>query len=158
MSRGERRLRAQQRRAAPELSVAGALPPLPVVDESNASWFEGLRAHEMRIQKCSGCGRLRHTPRPMCPACNETAHCFERVSGRGRIWSFVVAHPPLPAGFAARVPLPVALVALDEDPTIRVVGELVPGSDPDELAIDAPVEAVFERVTDELTLVRWRLL
>ncbi len=158
MPRRERGLRTEQRRAAPELSVAEALPPLPVLDESNATWFEGLRAQEMRIQKCSACGRLRHTPRPMCPACQETAHCFERVSGRGRIWSFIVAHPPLPQGFAGRAPISVALVALDEDPTLRVVGELVPGTDPAELAIDAPVEAVFARVTDELTLVRWRLV
>jgi hypothetical protein len=138
--------------------MADALPPLPVFDEINAPWFEGLRAHELRIQKCAGCGRLRHTPRPMCPGCNETEHGFERMSGRGRIWSFVVAHPPLPPGFAARVPMPVALVELDEDPTIRVVGALAPGTDPAAVVIGAAVEAVFERVTDALTLANWRLL
>ena len=132
--------------------------PLPPLDEINRPWFQALRAGELRVQRCAGCGRLRHTPRPMCPWCNETAHTWERMSGRGRIWSFVVAHPPVLPVFAKRVPMPVALVELEEDPRIRVVGDLVQGTDPAEVAIGAPVEAVFEAVTEEIGLARWRLV
>ena len=131
--------------------------PLPQLVDINRPWFEALRAGELRVQRCTGCARLRHTPRPMCPWCNETAHSWERMSGRGRIWSFVVAHAPVLPVFAPRVPMPVALVELEEDPRIRVVGDLVPGTQPAEVSIGAPVEAVFEAVTVEIGLAHWRL-
>ena len=131
--------------------------PLPPLDEINRPWFEALRAGELRVQRCAACGRLRHTPRPMCPICNETAHTWAPMSGRGRIWSFVVAHAPVLPVFASRVPMPIALVELEEDPRIRVVGDLIPGTDPTTVAIGAPVEAVFETVTDEIGLARWKL-
>jgi hypothetical protein len=131
--------------------------PLPPLDDINRPWFKALRAGELRVQRCNGCGRHRHTPRPMCPWCNETGHTWDRMCGRGRIWSFVVAYPPVLPVFADRVPMPVALVELDEVPHIRVVGDLVPGTDPADVAIGAPVEAVFEAVTEEIGLARWRL-
>jgi uncharacterized OB-fold protein len=138
--------------------MSAASLPLPPLDDINRAWFSSLRAGELRIQKCEGCGRLRHTPRPMCPWCNEIAHRWEQMSGRGRIWSFVVAHPPVLPVFAARVPMPVAIVEIEEDPRIRIVGELVENIDPEMIVIGAAVEAVFEPVTDEMGLIRWNLI
>ena len=47
------------------------------------------------------------------------------MSGNGTIWSFIVPHPPLLPPFDALAPYNVVVVALDEDPTIRMVGNLV---------------------------------
>lgn len=131
--------------------------PLPPLDDINRPWFAALRAGELRIQQCDSCGRLRHTPRPMCPWCIGIESHWEPMCGRGRIWSFVVAHPPVLPVFADRTPMPVALVELEEDARIRVVGEVLPGTDPEEIAIGAPVRADFEAVNDDVGLVRWRL-
>jgi uncharacterized OB-fold protein len=56
----------------------------------------------------------------------------------------------------------VILVALDEDPTIRMIGNLVAREggaideiDPATIEIGTPVRAVFERVTDEIAMPRW---
>ena len=72
------------------------------------------------------------------------------MSGAGTIWSFVVPHPPLLPAYAELAPYNVIVVALDEDPTIRFVGNLVAGPDgpineidPATIAIGEPVEVVF---------------
>ncbi len=138
-------------------------PVLPIIDDENRGFWEGCAAGELRIQACADCGRLRHMPRPMCPWCNSLASEWRAVSGRGRVWSFVVAHPPLLPWFAAMAPYNCVVVELEDDPTIRLVGNLVTADDP--AALDAldpatieigePVRVVFDPVTDEVAMPRW---
>jgi uncharacterized OB-fold protein len=135
---------------------------LPVVDEYSQPFWDGALADELRVQRCGGCGRLRFPPRPMCPWCQSLDAAWETMSGRGTIYSFVVSHPPLLPQFAEVAPYNVALVELDEDPTIRLVGNVVgsPGEpinsvDPATLRIGEPVQAVFERVAEQVALLRW---
>jgi uncharacterized OB-fold protein len=78
------------------------------------------------------------------------------------VWSFVVAHPPLLSAYAAEAPYNVIVVELDEDPTIRLVGNLVTSADapvgdvdPATIAIGDPVTVVFGSDTDGLRLPRW---
>jgi hypothetical protein len=85
-------------------------------------------------------------------------------SGRGRIWSFVVAHPPLLPPFEAEAPYAVVLVELEEDPLIRLVGNVVrregdainavPG---DSLKIGAPVRAIFGTSLEGFPVPLWVL-
>jgi len=83
------------------------------------------------------------------------------VSGRGRVWSFIVPHPPLLPGFTELAPYNVIVVEIDEDPTIRLTGNLVlqAGGRPDEIdpatiSVGEAVRAVFHRVED-VGLVQW---
>ena len=135
---------------------------LPAVDEVNEPFWEGARRGELRVQQCAETGRLIFPPRPMSPWSPHTQPTWTRVSGRGTIWSFVVPHPPLLPQFAALAPYNVILVALDEDPRVRLVGNLVTSAggaidevDPRAIEIGAPVRVVFERINDEFHLPRW---
>ena len=137
---------------------------LPVWDEHSAPFFEGCRQGELRMQQCSATGRLIFPPRPLSPWAPAAKPTWTRVSGRGTIWSFVVPHPPLLPPFDGLAPYNVILVALDEDPTVRLVGNLLPAEgaaisafDPAAIEIGARVRAVFERVSDDITLPRWVL-
>lgn len=145
---------------------------VPRPDEESAGFWEGAASGELRIQACSRCGRLRHPPRPMCPHCHAMDREWRTVSGRASLWSFVVPHPPLLPGFAELAPYNVVVVALEEDPVIRLVGNVVPHEgvrldaeinsiDPAGLSIGAPVHAVFGKRTgpdgSELTLPYWVL-
>ncbi len=137
---------------------------LPPIDEHSAPFFEGCRAGELRMQQCAETGRLIFPPRPMSPWAPRATPVWTRVSGRGTIWSFVVPHPPLLPGFDALAPYNVILVTLDEDPTVRLVGNLLPrqgaainAADPATIRIGARVRVVFERITDEVALPRWVL-
>jgi hypothetical protein len=84
------------------------------------------------------------------------------MSGRGSVWSFVVAHPPLLPAYAEQAPYNVVVVALDDDPSIRLVGNLVARADgpigeidPATIRIGEPVEVVFDRVAEDVALPRW---
>jgi uncharacterized protein len=135
---------------------------IPPIDESNAGFWEGTRRGELCVEQCAGCQTLRFPPRPMCPDCHATGRRWVPVSGRGSIWSFVVPHPPLLDQFSEIAPFNVIIVSLTEDPTLRMVGNLVSEAggpihiiDPARIEIEAPVRVVFEAVSESLHLPRW---
>jgi uncharacterized protein len=135
---------------------------LPDTDDPDAAAFwEGTARSELRVQVCAACGRKRMPPRPMCPHCRSVRSSWVATSGRGTIWSFVVAHPPLLPAYAELAPYNAIVVSLDEDPAIRFVGNLVAGDDGAVNEIDAativigePVRVVFQAVED-VVLPRW---
>ncbi len=135
---------------------------LPPIGEENAVFWAGARVGELRVQRCTETGRLLFPPRLRSPHGSRRAPEWTPVSGRGHIWSFVVPHPPLLPQFAGLAPYNVIIVSLVEDARIRIVGNLVTGAgapidsvDPATIEIGAPVQVVFERVTDEIHMPRW---
>lgn len=141
-----------------------AEPLLPWMDDVAAPFWEGCRRGELRIQRCQETGRLIFPPREISPFRARREPEWVTVPGTGTIWSFVVPHPPLFPYFAERAPYNVILVALDADPNVRLTGNLLAREggtidevDPATIEIGAPVRAVFDRVTDEVTLPRWVL-
>jgi len=129
---------------------------LPAVDDEGRFFWEGTPAGELRIQACGSCGKLRHPPRPMCPSCRSTLRDWKVVRGVGTIWSFVVPHPPLLQPYSDLAPYNVIVVALDDEPAIRFVGNLVSGPegqlndiDPSTIRIGEPVEVVFKHFRRE---------
>ncbi len=141
--------------AGPAGDPAAARPrrPRPSTNADSAFFWEGLAQGVLRVRRCLGCGALSHPPEPMCSTCQSLDWEPIDLSGRGRIYSYVVAHhPPIPP---FRYPHPIALVELEEGP--RVVAELV-GVAADAIEIDAPVEAVFEPAEegDDLVVPRFR--
>ncbi len=130
-------------------------------DEYASPFWEGTARGELRVQKCSACGRMRIPPRPMCPECRSLANEWVRLSGKGRVWSFVVPHPPLLPAYTELAPYNVIAVELDEDPSLRLVGNLVESAhgainevDPRTIEIGEPVRVVFAKVED-VHLPRW---
>ncbi|MEU7718343.1 Zn-ribbon domain-containing OB-fold protein [Streptomyces tibetensis] len=122
----------------------------PVPDTDGAPFWEYAAQGELRVQACAACGEFRFPPRPCCPHCQSFESEWRPVSGRGRVWSYVVAHPPLLPDYAAQAPYNVVVVELEEAPRIRLVGNLVPGAGQplgafpvENLRIGARVRAVF---------------
>jgi uncharacterized OB-fold protein len=138
----------------PGTAPAPAAPDVlrPVISQDTAFFWAGTARRELRVQRCEGCGRLRHPPGPACPDCGATRLDHVLARGTGTIYSYVVHHhPPVPGH---RSPFVIVLVDLPEG--VRMLGELV-GASPDEVQIGAPVRVDFVRVDDELTLPAWRL-
>jgi uncharacterized OB-fold protein len=123
----------------------------PAVSPDTAFFWDGTAAGELRIQRCGGCGALRHPPGPMCPACGAARPGYVVAAGTGEVYSYVVQHhPPVPG---KQMPLVVALIALPEG--VRMVGELL-GVSPDRARIGLPVRVEFVRIDDTLALPAWR--
>ena len=127
--------------------------PVPDPDVSGAPFWEAAARHELVLQTCASCGTIRHPPRPMCAVCNSMEYTFEQASGRGRIWSWVIAHAPVLPSFAEKVPYNVVVVELDEG--VRMVGNLF-DVDNDAITEGMPVTVDFEDVEEGVSLPVWR--
>lgn len=135
---------------------------LPDLDDDSAGFWEGCAAGELRVQRCNVCSHRQFPPRQMCPACQSFDLGWEPVSGRATVWSFVIAHPPLLPAYAELAPYNVIVVELDEDPSLRMVGNLVASDNatinslsPDAIEVGQRVRVVFQRVSDHVSLPRW---
>lgn len=134
----------------------------PVIDDDGAPFWKYAARGELRVQACAApaCGELRFPPRPCCPHCGSFDSAWRRMSGRGRIWSFVFPHPPLLPDYAEQAPYNAVVVELLDAPRIRLAGNVVAAPDaplnsvdPARLRIGAGVRVVFTRDG----LPRWRL-
>ena len=113
----------------------------PGVTHDGRFWWEGVEQGKLLIQRCSGCGELRHPPGPMCPKCQSLAWDTVEASGRGTVYSFVVFHhPPIPP---FEYPNVIALVELEEG--VRLVSNLV-GVRPENTKIGMPVRCEITEV------------
>ncbi|WP_407552125.1 OB-fold domain-containing protein [Streptomyces sp. Pv4-95] len=137
---------------------------LPVPDDDGAPFWAYTARGELRVQTCSGCDTPRFPPRPCCPRCQSFDAHWQRMSGRGRIWSYVVPHPPLLPAYAAQAPYNAVIVELADAPGIRLVGNLVSSADaaldsvdPARLRIGAPVKVAFHTMPGGVTVPRWLL-
>ena len=134
----------------------------PAIDQESQPFWDGCAAGKLRIQRCVDTGRLIFPPRPRSPWGGRATPEWVEVSGRGTIWSFVVPHPPLLPQFMEVAPYNVIVVAIDEDPTIRIIGNLVSRPDgaineidPDTIRVGDPVRIVFAHVGADTVLPRW---
>ncbi|MFD2009997.1 Zn-ribbon domain-containing OB-fold protein [Streptomyces narbonensis] len=137
----------------------------PVTDEDGAPFWEYAARGELRVQACAApdCGELRFPPRPCCPHCHSFDSEWRLMSGRGRIWSYVLPHPPLLPDYAAQPGYNAVLVELADAPRIRLAGNVVTAPDaplnsldPGRLRIGAAVRVAFTEV-DGVTVPRWLL-
>ncbi len=127
--------------------------PLPALQGLTQQFYDWCRQGELRFQRCDSCHVWRHVPREICPQCSAAVWSWQRSSGRGRVFTWTVAVRPMHPGFAGDAPYAPVVVEMDEG--VRVVSQLVDCA-PSELAIDMPVSVVFDAVTPEVTLPRFR--
>ncbi|HUN57091.1 MAG TPA: Zn-ribbon domain-containing OB-fold protein [Candidatus Binataceae bacterium] len=127
--------------------------PLPHIDEENRPWWEAVQRHELYIQKCRDCGDLRFHPRALCTNCLSSNTEWVKCKGSGRIYTFTVTNQNQASGFRDSLPYVLAWVQLDEGP--KLMTNIV-DCPPERVKIDMPVEAVFDDVTPEVTLVKFR--
>ena len=117
--------------------------PLPdLTDERTAEYFAGAARGELVLPRCDSCNRFVWYPEEKCPHCGAGSFTWTRVSGRGRVFTWTVVRRAFLPAFEEMVPFVTALVSLEEDPAVRIVSYIV-DCEPDALAADLPVEAVF---------------
>jgi len=127
--------------------------PLPAISSLSAPYWDGLKQRTVKLQRCDGCHKLWYPPGPFCPNCWSRNFTWEKLSGRGKVNSWVVFHQAYFSSVKDEIPYNVAEVELDEGP--RLLTNLV-GIDNADIKIGIPVEVVFDDVTDEVTLAKFR--
>jgi uncharacterized OB-fold protein len=127
--------------------------PIPVPSDESRPYWDALRDKQLLMPRCDDCGHRWFPPSLLCPKCNSSAWEWTPVSGKGRIFSFVVYHRVYHPAFASEVPYAVAVIELDEGP--RMYSNVV-GMPPDKLACDMKVEVIYEPISDEITLPKFK--
>lgn len=120
--------------------MSGALPDTDFAP-TREFWAAAARG-QLAIPRCAACERYVWYPRDVCPGCGSRDMPWVVVSGRGRLFAWALVERALFAPFADSVPYVTGLVALREDPAVRIVTRIV-DCDPGDLEIDMPVEVVF---------------
>jgi len=126
--------------------------PLPEPSDIALPFWAGLRAGQLRLQRCDGCGHYNHPPRISCPKCHGKAFTWTAVAARGIVYSYTtVFRAPMPV-FKAELPYVVALVDVEDTPVKLLSNLLAP---PDQVHIGMPVNLVFEPASDDITLFKF---
>lgn len=134
--------------------MTGYRKPLPVADSVSAPYWEACRRHELLLQRCTDCQTCRFPPTPLCSRCHSPRAEWMKASGRGKVYSWnVVVHPVPRELYADEVPYVVALVELEE--SVRLPTNIV-GCDPSRVEAEMLVEIVFDDVTPDVTLPKFR--
>lgn len=123
--------------------------PVPVPTPETQPFWDGCAAGELRIQRCTDCGRPYFYPRPVCPACGSAGVEWFTASGRATLYSYVISHRPAP-GFEQQGPYAIAVVTLAEGPRMMTSIVGLPAT-PEALVLDMPLQVSFER-RDEMSL------
>jgi uncharacterized protein len=113
--------------------------PAPLLTDDNAFFWEAAIEGQLVAQRCHGCGRLRHPPRPMCPHCHSLEFEVAPLSGRGSLYSYAILYHPQHPAFD--YPLIAALVDLEEG--IRLVSNLS-GVETADIEIGMELEVGFD--------------
>ncbi len=119
--------------------------PLPEVTPVNQPFWDGTAIGELRIRTCKGCGTRFRFVSEWCPTCWSIDLGWEAANGRGKVAAMTVVHMAPYESVAERVPYVLALVELDDGPTMMCN---VVDCDPATVTIGMPVQVTFEQRGD----------
>jgi len=132
--------------------MAIADKPLPQPTPVSEPFWRAAREHELRVQRCNDCNAYIFYPRSACTECASLALDWVRLSGRGIVYSYTIASVPPHPGFD-EIPFVIALIELEEG--IRIASNIVE-CEPAGVQIGMPVEVVFEDITSNMTLIKFK--
>lgn len=126
--------------------------PLPHATEASQPFWDGLKAHRVRLQQCEDCGHWIFFPRAHCPACASRRLAWRDVSGVGTLYTYTVARVPTLPEFTDEMPQLLAVVQLDEGPHLNTT---LVGVAPEAVKIGERLRPVFDERPGEATLLRY---
>jgi hypothetical protein len=128
--------------------------PQPITPEARPYW-DGLKQGKLMLPRCGACGHAFFYPRVVCPECQSRTITWIQATGRGRLHSFGIAHQSFNKAFKVAPPYVLAMVELEEGP--RLLSNLIDvKADPAAVKCDMPVEVVFHKLSDEVTIPLFR--
>lgn len=127
--------------------------PLPLPDQDSKPFWDRVREHNFSMQRCKACGHFRFPPRIICPECSSFDYEWAPLSGRAKVFAHVTYHHIYGPMWASDVPYNVSIIELDEGP--KLFSNVV-GCKPEEVHVGMPLELVYDDVTEEFTLPKFR--
>lgn len=137
--------------AAPPRTAAA--PPLPRPSPESEPFWAAVQRGELRFQRCARDRKLFFPPATRCPRCWSREWSWERVSGRGTVFSFVVFRRSYHPAFRGSLPYVVAIVEIEDG--VRFTTRLTDVR-PEDVRVGLPVGVVFAPVADGAKLPLFR--
>jgi uncharacterized OB-fold protein len=132
---------------------------LPVINPYNEAFFRGGGRGELRLQRCTSCSTVQHPPGEVCRSCQAADFDDVAVRPTGTVVSYSIVHHAVHPALRSTVPYNVAVVALDEHPDVRIVGNVVDVA-PADLHVGLAVACTWAEVAapdgDGIFLPQWR--
>jgi uncharacterized OB-fold protein len=129
--------------------------PLPQPTPWSKNFWEGTKNKKLLIQKCKNCNQMIMYPKKYCPFCMGDEMDWVEASGRGKIYSFTVVYNNPPSAFLKDLPFTIAIIKLEEG--VQMLSNIV-ATDYESLKCEMDVEVVFDNVTDEISLPKFRVI
>jgi len=128
--------------------------PNPVVNPWAKPFWDAAREGRLVYQRCKDCGTNIFYPRIACTNCFSDNLEWVQSSGKGTIYSYTVVESNCPSAFVGDLPFVIAIVKLQEK-GVQMLSNIV-GCDPKEVRCDMPVEVLFEKLTDDISLPKFK--
>ena len=128
--------------------------PMPTPDPESKAFWDGLKAGKLLLQHCKDCGQIQYIQQVYCRQCQSANLEHRPASGKGTIYTFSTVYRAVGPAFENDVPYSVVLVELAEGP--RMISSMI-DTKPEDVKIGAPVQFVAEKVSDAVTLPRFKL-
>jgi uncharacterized OB-fold protein len=136
----------------PVMAAAG-----PRDDGLDTPHWEGLRAGEVRVQRCTSCGNWIWAPQPLCPRCHSFELAWPAVEPAGAVYSWTRTWQPFTPELSGHVPFVVALAELPAAGGRRLLGVLRDGDGAD-VRVGQPVRGEIDSpAPGGWPVLRWRL-
>jgi uncharacterized OB-fold protein len=132
------------------MSTTATMRPLPRAGGPEQTFWDGLRAGEVRVQRCV-CGHCRFPASRNCPVCHSAGFSWTAVEPEGVVESFCVFHKQ----YFPAIEVPYAVVQVRLRCGVRMFSNLL-HIPIDQISIGIPVTAVFENAADGTTLLKFR--
>jgi uncharacterized OB-fold protein len=127
--------------------------PVPAPDADSAALWRGLRDGVLLLQHCGDCAHVQYYQQAICRECGGANLSHRPASGRGKVHSFSVVHRAPGPAFKADLPYAVLLIDLQEGP--RMISTYT-GGKLEDVTFDMDVMLVCERISEDVTLPRFR--
>ena len=125
--------------------------PLPDLDGPDAPFWQALRRREVRVQRCRDCGAHRFPATRTCPHCRSERSEWTEVEPTGVIETWCVFH----RAYFDGLPVPYTVIQVRLDCGVRLFSNPV-DVEASALRIGLPVEAAFDDITPEVTLLKFK--
>ena len=125
--------------------------PLPDIAGADALFWQALRKREVRVQRCGDCGTCRFPAARTCPHCRSDQSEWTAVEPTGVIETWCVFH----RAYFDDLPVPYTVIQVRLDCGVRLFSNPVE-VEASILRIGLPVEATFDDITPEVTLLKFR--
>lgn len=120
---------------------------MPKREFNNDSFQQYLSEKKLMGSRCSNCASLYLPPRPLCSNCFGESMDWVEMAGQARLRAFTVVHiapsAMVEAGYGRDKPYCSGIVELDEGPSISAQIMGVDVTQPEQISIGAPLNAVF---------------